>query len=212
MRAQAEAEHTYRFMHSYDPRKYITANPELAHCLEQIRSGYYNPAEPDLFQDIYLSLVTEDRFLICGPRTTRTTCERQSGKLAHTYRPPQKKTEDAVFRVIAVCLRAGACAYFSKSIYSLVRCPQDHAIRAHVMHSERGPRRSIEICGERGVRNEAKWSRMVLYNIAGAGRFSSDRTVAEYAREMWNVNPSESKLPPPSEPLEPKLPKFYIGI
>lgn len=50
----------------YDPRKWIAANPELAHCLEQIRSGYYNPAEPDLFQDIYRSLVTEDRFLICA--------------------------------------------------------------------------------------------------------------------------------------------------
>ncbi|MCR4411201.1 MAG: glycogen/starch/alpha-glucan phosphorylase [Thermoguttaceae bacterium] len=33
------------------------------------------------------------------------------------------------------------------------------------------------------------WSRKVIANIAGSGRFSSDRTIAEYASEIWNVEP-----------------------
>ncbi|HZY99245.1 MAG TPA: glycogen/starch/alpha-glucan phosphorylase [Candidatus Baltobacteraceae bacterium] len=33
------------------------------------------------------------------------------------------------------------------------------------------------------------WARCALLNIASSGRFSSDRTIAEYAREIWNLAP-----------------------
>ena len=29
----------------------------------------------------------------------------------------------------------------------------------------------------------------VILNIAASGRFSSDRTIAEYAKEIWNAEP-----------------------
>jgi starch phosphorylase len=38
-------------------------------------------------------------------------------------------------------------------------------------------------------REPAKWNRMSLVNIARSGLFSSDRAVAEYARNIWNVAP-----------------------
>uniref|UniRef100_A0AC35TNM7 Alpha-1,4 glucan phosphorylase n=1 Tax=Rhabditophanes sp. KR3021 TaxID=114890 RepID=A0AC35TNM7_9BILA len=44
-----------------------------------------------------------------------------------------------------------------------------------------------------------KWARMALFNIASAGKFSTDRTIAEYAREIWGVNPGEIVLPAPYE-------------
>jgi starch phosphorylase len=31
------------------------------------------------------------------------------------------------------------------------------------------------------------WTRMAIQNVAGSGKFSSDRTIAEYAAEIWNV-------------------------
>lgn len=34
-----------------------------------------------------------------------------------------------------------------------------------------------------------EWVRRSILNVAGMGRFSSDRTVAEYAEEIWNVKP-----------------------
>ena len=40
-------------------------------------------------------------------------------------------------------------------------------------------------------RDEAKWNRMSLVNIARSGRFSSDRAVMEYASGIWNVKPVE---------------------
>ena len=34
-----------------------------------------------------------------------------------------------------------------------------------------------------------EWARKAILNVAGSGKFSSDRTIAEYAEEIWNVEP-----------------------
>ncbi|MBQ5530416.1 MAG: glycogen/starch/alpha-glucan phosphorylase, partial [Kiritimatiellae bacterium] len=38
-------------------------------------------------------------------------------------------------------------------------------------------------------RDPAKWNAMSLANIARSGRFSSDRSVMEYARGIWGIDP-----------------------
>ena len=38
-------------------------------------------------------------------------------------------------------------------------------------------------------RDRGAWNRMSLVNIARSGRFSSDRAVAEYARDIWHMTP-----------------------
>ena len=45
-------------------------------------------------------------------------------------------------------------------------------------------------CQERvstAFRDETAWTRKSILNVARSGKFSSDRTVAEYARDIWNV-------------------------
>jgi len=37
--------------------------------------------------------------------------------------------------------------------------------------------------------DSAGWSRKAILNVAGSGKFSSDRTIAEYAADIWNVKP-----------------------
>jgi len=39
-------------------------------------------------------------------------------------------------------------------------------------------------------RDRDGWTRMAILNVAGMGKFSSDRTVSEYAREIWGVRGS----------------------
>ncbi len=41
-----------------------------------------------------------------------------------------------------------------------------------------------------------RWARMVVHNLANVGRFSSDRTIAQYAKEIWGATPVTIKLPP----------------
>lgn len=55
------------------------------------------------------------------------------------------------------------------------------------------------MCRKLDLKDTAKWNRMCLMNIATSGKFSSDRTIAEYAREIWGVEPSLEKLPAPYE-------------
>uniref|UniRef100_A0A669F1Y9 Alpha-1,4 glucan phosphorylase n=1 Tax=Oreochromis niloticus TaxID=8128 RepID=A0A669F1Y9_ORENI len=51
-------------------------------------------------------------------------------------------------------------------------------------------------------KNPVEWTKMVIKNIAATGKFSSDRTIKEYATEVWGVEPTNLKIPPPSEPRE----------
>jgi len=34
-----------------------------------------------------------------------------------------------------------------------------------------------------------EWARKAILNVAASGKFSSDRTIAEYASEIWGVKP-----------------------
>ena len=49
-------------------------------------------------------------------------------------------------------------------------------------------------------RDPDRWARMSIANIANMGRFSSDRTVLDYARDIWNVKPCPIQLPADAPP------------
>ncbi len=46
------------------------------------------------------------------------------------------------------------------------------------------------------------WAKKAIYNVARAGKFSSDRTILQYAKEIWNV---------PQVPTEPPKSLFKLG-
>jgi starch phosphorylase len=66
-------------------------------------------------------------------------------------------------------------------------------------------------CQERidtAYRDADTWTQMVVKNLAGVGWFSSDRSIRQYAEEIWDAHPVEIELQPyepPQPPGEPAL-------
>jgi len=48
-------------------------------------------------------------------------------------------------------------------------------------------------------KNPTEWAKKAILNIAASGKFSSDRTISQYATEIWGVKPTNKKLPGPEE-------------
>ncbi|XP_044468172.1 alpha-1,4 glucan phosphorylase L isozyme, chloroplastic/amyloplastic [Mangifera indica] len=44
---------------------------------------------------------------------------------------------------------------------------------------------------DEAYRDQKQWTRMSILNTAGSYKFSSDRTIHEYARDIWNIEPVE---------------------
>ncbi|KAH7848037.1 hypothetical protein Vadar_033111 [Vaccinium darrowii] len=42
---------------------------------------------------------------------------------------------------------------------------------------------------DEAYRDQRRWTRMSILNTAGSYKFSSDRTIREYARDIWNIEP-----------------------
>ena len=53
---------------------------------------------------------------------------------------------------------------------------------------------------ERAYGDRAGWMHKVVKNIAHSGRFSSDRTIGQYASEIWNVEPVHIEIDPYVDP------------
>jgi starch phosphorylase len=44
---------------------------------------------------------------------------------------------------------------------------------------------------EQDYTNPALWAKKTILNVARSGKFSSDRTIQEYARDVWTLAPVE---------------------
>jgi starch phosphorylase len=67
---------------------------------------------------------------------------------------------------------------------------------------------------DKAYRDQEKWTKMSILNVARSGKFSSDRTIKEYCEEIWNVKPVKVKLPvynaAASEKIKLKFKDWYI--
>uniref|UniRef100_A0A8C1VDP9 Alpha-1,4 glucan phosphorylase n=1 Tax=Cyprinus carpio TaxID=7962 RepID=A0A8C1VDP9_CYPCA len=115
----------------YDALQYYESLPELKQAVDQIKSGYFSPKQPEMFSDIINMLFHHDRFKVFADYESYVKCQERVSALY-------------------------------------------------------------------------KWTRVVIKNIAASGKFSSDRSIKEYATEIWGVEPTDLKIPPPSEPREHK--------
>ncbi|XP_060117142.1 glycogen phosphorylase, liver form [Heteronotia binoei] len=117
----------------YNAVDYYDRLPELKQAIDQIRSGFFFPKQPDLFKDVIDMLFYHDRFKVFADYEAYVRCQENVSQL---------------------------------------------------------------------YMNSKEWTKTVIRNIAASGKFSSDRTIKEYARDIWHMEPSDLKIPPPNVPRD----------
>ena len=115
----------------YNPMDIFNNDQDIRRVLMQLINGYYSPQDPELFRDIYNSLLNT-----------------QSSDRADTY-------------FILRDFRSYAEAH--KKI-------------------------------DQAYRDEKWWARTAMLNTASAGKFSSDRTIEEYVRDIWHLKKIKVEL------------------
>uniref|UniRef100_A0A671L192 Alpha-1,4 glucan phosphorylase n=1 Tax=Sinocyclocheilus anshuiensis TaxID=1608454 RepID=A0A671L192_9TELE len=103
----------------YDALQYYESLPELKQAINQIKSGYFSPKQPEMFSDIINMLFHHDRFKVFADYESYVKCQERVSAL---------------------------------------------------------------------YKDQREWTRVVIKNIAASGKFSSDRTIKEYATEIWGVD------------------------
>ena len=48
---------------------------------------------------------------------------------------------------------------------------------------------------DRVYKDYAEWTRRAIHGVAYSGKFSSDRTIGEYCKEIWQIEPVETPKP-----------------
>ena len=116
----------------YNPMEIFNSDQDIRRVLMQLINGYYAPQDPELFRDIYNSLLNT-----------------QSSDRADTY-------------------------FILKDFRSYVDA-EDKIDKAY--------------------RDEKWWARTAMLNTACSGKFSSDRTIEEYVRDIWHLKKVKVELP-----------------
>ena len=60
---------------------------------------------------------------------------------------------------------------------------------------------------DKAYRDEKGWARMAMMNTACAGKFSSDRTIEEYVRDIWHLKKVTVTLDAPAKKSAKKTAK-----
>ncbi len=113
----------------------------------------------------------------------------QVAALLSSYHPEEYMTDRGIRRVVD-SIAAGHFSRGDKDIFRPIVAKLLSARDEYLHLADLGPYLETQRRVDAAYRDRTEWSKKSLLNIARMGRFSSDRTVAEYAREIWKIKPA----------------------
>ena len=131
-----------------------------------------------------LDHVGEENIFIFGNTTPQVEALRNSGYNSHTF-----YEEDAELHQVLIQIATGVFSPQEPGRYrnifdSLVNLGDHYQLladyRSYVDTQDKV---------DKLYRNQEEWTRCAVHNIANMGYFSSDRTIQEYADEIWGIKP-----------------------
>ena len=121
------------------------------------------------------------------------TAEEVARTLAADYRPHDIYDSNPELKSVIDSIAGGA---FSNGDPSVYRPLVDHLLwqDTYLLLADYA---AYIACQERvseAYRDSSRWARMSILNVARMGKFSSDRTIEEYCREIWRASPVPCRL------------------
>ena len=108
---------------------------------------------------------------------------------AHGYQPRQFYESNAELQHVLDAIRDGAFSPGEpsryQSIFDTLVSWGDHYLLLADYESYVATQARVDAL----YRDSDAWTRKAILNVAGMGAFSSDRTIAEYAHQIWNTKP-----------------------
>lgn len=134
--------------------------------------GTYDGANVEIHE-----AVGTDNIFIFGMRTPEVNELRMNG-----YHPEDYINNSQVIRDVLSRMYNGINGATFEEVANSIR-NKDFYMALADFDSYRGTQHYISEV----YKNQLDWNKKSLYNIAGAGRFSADRAVTDYARDIWNL-------------------------
>jgi starch phosphorylase len=127
--------------------------------------------------------VGEDNFFLFGLTVDDAARLRASG-----YRPRDFYERDEELRLVLDRIASG---FYSRGDASLFRPLVDSLLQddPFLLLADFRSYLDAQHAVSRAWRDEERWTRMSILNVARMGRFSSDRSIGEYCRDIWSVEP-----------------------
>ncbi|TCJ18915.1 glycogen/starch/alpha-glucan phosphorylase [Parasulfuritortus cantonensis] len=129
-----------------------------------------------------------ENFFLFGLTTEEVQAMQRQG-----YRPPDWYHANPELKAVLDLIRDG---HFCRGDRHLFQPLVDHLIN-HDPYMLLADFQSYVDCqadvGE-AYRDKERWSRMAILNVARSGKFSSDRTIRDYCRDIWRVEPKSVQL------------------
>ena len=110
----------------------------------------------------------------------------------HSYRPHEILAADTELKDILEMLINGTFGSYDiyREIYdSLVYGIEGNKPDTYFVLKDFRSYIEAQAKASEAYKDRDRWNKMAFLNIASSGKFSSDRTISEYASEIWEINP-----------------------
>ncbi len=129
--------------------------------------------------------VGEDNIFLFGLHAS----ELQAMRASHAYHPRQLCQQDARLQRVVDALRANRFCPGQPGLFSWVEQIILNDADEYFHLADLPPYLAAHQRSAEAFLDASRWTRMSLMNISRVGRFSSDRTISEYARDIWDIHP-----------------------
>ncbi len=123
--------------------------------------------------------VGDDNIIIFGMSTPEVNTLKRDG-----YSPMKYYANNAEIKKVIDFINGGINGKTFPEIGSTITHHDPYMVLADFADYKRA-----QCDAEKMFKDKDKWNKMMLMNIAGAGRFAADRAVKEYADDIWHTKP-----------------------